>query len=189
MTQQAQQAPVPALAQVSAGVQGRRHPSSRVWGVAAGPAGFLAPVVLVCFAVITAGLVQSYALPSPVDAWKAFSSNPGYPWTHTPATTGETVAWFVIASVVGGLAAGLTGTGAGGVVPRGTPPEGSRRHAGFASGRTALPRRRNAHGNILFQPETPGHREYETTLENPEFQRITGRIRELPGSTATTTAD
>ncbi len=40
-----------------------------------------------------------------------------------------------------------------------------------------------------FVIDMPGHREYEPTLENPEFQRITGRIRELLGSTATTTAD
>ncbi|WP_017585719.1 ABC transporter ATP-binding protein [Nocardiopsis ganjiahuensis] len=40
-----------------------------------------------------------------------------------------------------------------------------------------------------FVIDLPGHREYETTLENPEFQRISGRIRELLGSTATTTAD
>ncbi|PWV52352.1 MULTISPECIES: ABC transporter ATP-binding protein [Nocardiopsis] len=36
-----------------------------------------------------------------------------------------------------------------------------------------------------FDIAIPGHREYEPTLENPEFQRVTARIRELLGSTAT----
>ncbi|MBR8744086.1 ABC transporter ATP-binding protein [Nocardiopsis sp. MG754419] len=42
-------------------------------------------------------------------------------------------------------------------------------------------------GRIIeeFTVGIPGHREYEPTLENPEFHRIAGRIRELLGSTAT----
>ncbi|MCK1797609.1 ABC transporter ATP-binding protein [Streptomyces sp. XM4193] len=36
-----------------------------------------------------------------------------------------------------------------------------------------------------FPIELPGHRDYERTLENAEFQRITSRVRELLGSTAT----
>ncbi|WP_103501662.1 MULTISPECIES: ABC transporter ATP-binding protein [unclassified Streptomyces] len=46
-------------------------------------------------------------------------------------------------------------------------------------------------GRIIeeFTIDLPGHREYEPTLESAEFQRISGRIRELLGSTATTTPD
>ncbi|WP_152692066.1 ABC transporter ATP-binding protein [Nocardiopsis sp. RV163] len=36
-----------------------------------------------------------------------------------------------------------------------------------------------------FTIDIPGRREYEPTLENPEFHRIAGRVRELLGSTAT----
>nr|WP_236073280.1 ABC transporter ATP-binding protein [Streptomyces tardus] len=35
-----------------------------------------------------------------------------------------------------------------------------------------------------FPVELPGHRDYERTLKNAEFQRITSRVRELLGSTA-----
>ncbi|GAB3721970.1 ABC transporter ATP-binding protein [Nocardiopsis nanhaiensis] len=42
-------------------------------------------------------------------------------------------------------------------------------------------------GRIIeeFTVDLPGQREYEPTLELPEFHRIAGRIRELLGSTAT----
>ncbi|MCP3017070.1 ABC transporter ATP-binding protein [Nocardiopsis dassonvillei] len=36
-----------------------------------------------------------------------------------------------------------------------------------------------------FAIDIPGRREYESTLRDPEFHRITGRVRELLGSTAT----
>ncbi len=40
-----------------------------------------------------------------------------------------------------------------------------------------------------FTIDLPGHREYEPTLESPEFRRVSGRIRELLGSTAPSAAD
>ncbi|GAB3721962.1 ABC transporter permease [Nocardiopsis nanhaiensis] len=66
---------------------------------------FLSLLLVAWFLVTTGGLVAPYILPSPVDTWKAFADNPDYLWTHTLVTTGETVAGFVIASVVGVLVA------------------------------------------------------------------------------------
>ncbi|GAA3854358.1 ABC transporter ATP-binding protein [Streptomyces sedi] len=41
-------------------------------------------------------------------------------------------------------------------------------------------------GRIIeeFPIDLPGHREYEPTLESPEFRRVSGRVRELLGSAA-----
>ncbi|PWV52354.1 MULTISPECIES: ABC transporter permease [Nocardiopsis] len=107
MTPQTQSAPAPPSARVPDGTRGRgRRPSRRV-AAAAYPATFLALVVVVWFAVTSTGLVQPYIIPSPVDTWKAFTDNPDYLWGHTLVTTGETVAGFVIAAVVGVLVAVL----------------------------------------------------------------------------------
>ncbi len=105
MTPQTQPAPAPSPTQATAGTRRGRRPS--LGAVALYPATFLALLVVAWFAVTTTGLVQPYIIPSPVDTWKAFTDNPEYLWGHTLVTTGETLAGFVIAAVVGVLVAVL----------------------------------------------------------------------------------
>lgn len=71
------------------------------------PAVFLALLTATWFLVTGAGMVQPYIIPSPADTWAAFVDHPEYLWSHTLVTTGETVAGFVIAAVVGVLVAVL----------------------------------------------------------------------------------
>ncbi|WP_258534677.1 ABC transporter permease subunit [Streptomyces sp. PT12] len=71
------------------------------------PATFLALLVVAWFAVTATELVEPYIIPSPGDTWQAFADYPDYLWEHTLVTTGETIAGFAIASLVGVLFAVL----------------------------------------------------------------------------------
>nr|WP_230424135.1 ABC transporter permease [Streptomyces radicis] len=71
------------------------------------PATFLALLVVAWFAVTATELVEPYIIPSPGDTWQAFADYPDYLWEHTLVTTGETIAGFAIAGVVGVLFAVL----------------------------------------------------------------------------------
>jgi len=71
------------------------------------PLGFLALLAAAWFLATAGGFVQPYIIPSPADTWKALTDNPEYLWEHTLVTTGETLAGFAIAAVVGVLVAVL----------------------------------------------------------------------------------
>ncbi|MCK1797608.1 ABC transporter permease [Streptomyces sp. XM4193] len=84
----------------------RRRPPSAVAG-AVYPITFLALLAVAWFVVTATELVQPYIIPSPGDTWSTFTDHGAYLWEHTLVTTGETVAGFVIAAVVGILVAVL----------------------------------------------------------------------------------
>ncbi|RKN04627.1 ABC transporter permease [Streptomyces radicis] len=107
MTQQAQQATALPSVPLPQGTPSRRRRPSRGVMAAVYPATFLALLVVAWFAVTATELVEPYIIPSPGDTWQAFADYPDYLWEHTLVTTGETIAGFAIAGVVGVLFAVL----------------------------------------------------------------------------------
>lgn len=109
MTQQTQLASAPPSPQPEAPAKprDRKRLPSRNLAAAAYPATFLALLLVAWFVVTEAEMVQPYIIPSPADTWQAFADHPEYLWEHTLVTTGETIAGFIIAAIVGVLVAVL----------------------------------------------------------------------------------
>ncbi|WP_209311083.1 ABC transporter permease [Streptomyces spiramenti] len=111
MTQQTENVPVRTAARGSDPPTEKPPRENSRWASRASaavyPAVFLALLLATWFVVTGAGMVQPYIIPSPADTWSAFVDHPEYLWSHTLVTTGETVAGFVIAAVVGVLVAVL----------------------------------------------------------------------------------
>ncbi|QPZ40156.1 ABC transporter permease [Paramicrobacterium chengjingii] len=71
------------------------------WAKSWHPIVFVIALVVVWWAVTTAGWVKPYIIPSPVDTWIAMSDNAAYLAQHTWVTAYETIVGFIIAVIVG----------------------------------------------------------------------------------------
>ena len=80
----------------------RRFPSFRnTWSGLWRPLALVAALVAAWWAVTSSELVAPYILPSPGDTWSTMVDNASYLAGHTWVTTYETIAGFLIASVIG----------------------------------------------------------------------------------------
>ncbi|MGN7132485.1 ABC transporter permease [Rhodococcoides corynebacterioides] len=80
----------------------RRFPSFRnTWSGLWRPLALVAVLVAAWWAVTSSELVAPYILPSPGDTWSTMVDNASYLAGHTWVTTYETIAGFLIASVIG----------------------------------------------------------------------------------------